>query len=627
MGKLVVLKLDGDLEQQGFRVTLEIGLEGERPETEVMGQLSPAPELAQSLQQWQTQFDRLGLPALVRKRWLPQESSSRRIKPKEIVYQGSTEQQTIACRQAAEVLRDRMCNWLNSQPFYHLNLNLREELNPDDPIRLLIRTQDTQLRQLPWQEWDFFERYPKAELALSAVEARRGIKARSQTPSGQVRILAILGHNNGNGIDTATDQQLLEALPDAEVTFLIEPRRQEIDNRLWEQPWDILFFAGHGQTENNGGRLFTNPNNSLTLEELKYGLKKATDRGLQLAIFNSCEGLGLVRELDDSRIPQMIVMRQAVPDRVAQEFLKHFLAAFSGGQSFYLAVREARERLQGLEGEFPCASWLPAIYQNMAEVPPTWESIRAGCPPPRFSSLQKHRLRWIALLLLTLGWVGWQFGASRLATVFNNRGFHQYLAGQLIPSQEALSLALRLDPNNRTALYNQGWQCEAVRDFDCARQKYRQAAKLGLAAAHSSLARLDILEQDYRAAVDVLWEGFKLDAPEPVRYSLLKNLGWARLGQGRPMEAEQHLRMAIAIDPDRASGRCLLAQVLESQGEMTESLAEWEICDRYADPGDPDEDGWHGMARERLSIQQPTHPQHHNDSICFGSGSIYPCPG
>jgi hypothetical protein len=33
MGKLVVLKLDGNF-KQGFRATLEIGSEGERPEVE-----------------------------------------------------------------------------------------------------------------------------------------------------------------------------------------------------------------------------------------------------------------------------------------------------------------------------------------------------------------------------------------------------------------------------------------------------------------------------------------------------------------------------------------------------------------------------------------------------------------
>jgi Protein of unknown function (DUF1822) len=36
--------------------------------------------------------------------------------------------------------------------------------------RFLIRTNDLNLQKLPWHEWDFFERYPKAEVALSAPE-------------------------------------------------------------------------------------------------------------------------------------------------------------------------------------------------------------------------------------------------------------------------------------------------------------------------------------------------------------------------------------------------------------------------------------------------------------------------
>jgi hypothetical protein len=35
------------------------------------------------------------------------------------------------------------------------------------------------------------------------------------------------------------------------------------------------------------------------------------------------------------QIPQAIVMREPVPDKVAQEFLKHFLKAFSRGKSLY----------------------------------------------------------------------------------------------------------------------------------------------------------------------------------------------------------------------------------------------------------------------------------------------------
>lgn len=92
----------------------------------------------------------------------------------------------------------------------------------------------------------------------------------------------------------------------------------------------------------------------------------------RLAIFNSCEGLGLACQLISLHIPQMIVMREPVPDLVAQEFLKHFLEAFSHGESFYLAVREAGEKLQGLESDFPCASWLPVICQNPVESSLVW---------------------------------------------------------------------------------------------------------------------------------------------------------------------------------------------------------------------------------------------------------------
>lgn len=41
-------------------------------------------------------------------------------------------------------------------------------------------------------------------------------------------------------------------------------------------------------------------------------------------------------------------------------------------------MREARERLQGIETQFPGASWLPVIFQNPAEIPPTWKQL---CSP------------------------------------------------------------------------------------------------------------------------------------------------------------------------------------------------------------------------------------------------------
>jgi CHASE2 domain-containing sensor protein len=78
-------------------------------------------------------------------------------------------------------------------------------------------------------------------------------------------------------------------------------------------------------------------------------------------------------------------MREPVPDRIAQCFLKYFLEEYASGQSLYQSVRQARSRLQGLEDQFPCATWLPVIFQNPAAQPPTWQSL-VGQPEPQVTA-------------------------------------------------------------------------------------------------------------------------------------------------------------------------------------------------------------------------------------------------
>lgn len=355
MAKLVVLKLDGDLEHQGFRVTLEIGSESAPPEIEISGKLPPCPDLATYLCQWQHKYRSLGMPS--------------RIKPQEIIYDGSITTRISECRQKAKVLIDCLQRWFDSKEFRCINNTLREELKRNEAIRVLIRSDNLELQRIPWHLWDFFDKYSLAEFALTTTA--------SQTPpkpprKPRVRVLAILG--NSSGINVQIDRQLLENLPNAETVFLVEPQRKELNNYLWQQ-WDILFFAGHSETADDTGRIYINKTDSLTIEELEFGLKRAIAQGLQLAIFNSCDGLGLAHQLASLNIPQMIVMREPVPDEVAQEFLKHFLKAFSGGKSLYLASREAREKLQGLEDKFPNATWLPVLIQNPRVVPLTWREL------------------------------------------------------------------------------------------------------------------------------------------------------------------------------------------------------------------------------------------------------------
>jgi CHASE2 domain-containing sensor protein len=356
MTKRVVLRCDGELET-GFQVTLEIGEDPLLSFVDIQGALPPAPELAKSLEQWRQHYRQLSAPA--------------RIALQQITIRMGSSAPGQVCRQQAEALQQQMHRWLESPSFHAIEKQLRESLDRADPVRVLLRATDLRLHHLPWHLWEFIEHYPHAEMALSTPPAKA---VAHQGKPGIVRILAILGDRQG--IDTDRDRQILEDLPNAEVLFLVESSRQQLHHYLWEEAWDILFFAGHSNTEAQQGRLYINPGDSLTIAELKYGLRQAIARGLQLAIFNSCDGLGLAYELEQLHLPQLIVMREPIPDRVAQEFLKHFLTTYAQGQALYPAVRAARERLQGLEGEYPCATWLPIICQNPAVLPPTWQSLR-----------------------------------------------------------------------------------------------------------------------------------------------------------------------------------------------------------------------------------------------------------
>ncbi|MDZ8185748.1 MAG: CHASE2 domain-containing protein [Nostoc sp. ChiSLP02] len=360
MNKLVILKLGAGSFEAGFPITLQIGDENARANVEITGELPPNSDIPLCYHHWQSIYSQLKF-------------TTRPIGiPKQLKQTHSLED----CQQAADTLRVHLNTWLSSQTFRPIREKWLEKLLPEDYIRVLLQTHDLRLQKLPWHLWDLLERYPKAEIALSAPSYEQ--VHRNSPPKPQVKVLAILG--DSQGIDIQADSQLLKELPYANITFLVEPSSKDLTDQLWEQDWQILFFAGHSTTDKSDdtGKIYINQTESLTIAQSKYALRKAVERGLHLAIFNSCDGLGLAREFADLHIPEIIVMREPVPDRVAQQFLKYFLEAFARGESLYLAVREARERLQGLESQFPCATWLPVIYQNPAVMPLLWRELHVN---------------------------------------------------------------------------------------------------------------------------------------------------------------------------------------------------------------------------------------------------------
>ncbi len=383
MSKLVVFSLLGGDLNQGFPV-VTVQLWHNNQFFKITGSLPAVPELSELYRRWQLLYEavhqRLG--------------SNQRIK---VHSQDITNISVNDFNQVCHQLQAHINAWLKSESFQNIEQKLRTLLSRDDEIRVIIETNIALLHRLPWHLWNFFEDYPKAELALSNHEYA-SVQLVQKSSTDRVNILAILG--NSFGIDIDKDRSWLQSLTDTQTKFLVEPTRKELDEQLWNQNWDILFFAGHSASHTNGeiGEIYINQTESLTIPQLKNALKTAITRGLKLAIFNSCDGIGLARNLADLNIPQMIVMREGVPDLVAQEFLKNFLVAFAGGKPFYLAVREARERLQGLENDFPCASWLPVICQNPTFETLTWQEMKNF--PSRVPIRQWRLLRTVLLAVL-----------------------------------------------------------------------------------------------------------------------------------------------------------------------------------------------------------------------------------
>ncbi len=170
-----------------------------------VGSLPLAPELEQLYKRWQLLYREF-----YRERGAP---STRAIS---IESAGVTHFSEVEFSELSQQLKIQLNAWLNSESFHPIDRKLSRVLDPADEIRVIFETNNDLLRRLPWDLWNFFEDYPKAEMALSVQEYGQ-VKPQSETTVGSVRILAILG--NSAGIDVQADRRLLETLEGAEPIF------------------------------------------------------------------------------------------------------------------------------------------------------------------------------------------------------------------------------------------------------------------------------------------------------------------------------------------------------------------------------------------------------------------------
>jgi hypothetical protein len=292
------------------------------------------------------------------------------------------------CLDAGAMLQAHLHQWYTSPGFQTLRDRLATTLDPDREVDLIVRSRSKAAIELPWNTiWQpLLDRYPQAEVSISIIPILSGSTVE---PELKVAVLSVLASAQGIKLDRS--KEYLDALPHTEAEFLVAPSHADFASRLTQSGCSVLFISSYisGYLPNN--RIYLNHHDTISLAELKYRIRLAIERGLKLLILNCGDGLELASKLADLQIPYLIVMREAVQDQVAQEFVKLLLKSFSGGKSLPLAAREAREKLQAIEKVVPAASWLPVVCMQTADAALNWHRIaHIVAAPVDSAELVKH---------------------------------------------------------------------------------------------------------------------------------------------------------------------------------------------------------------------------------------------
>ncbi|MBE9183869.1 CHAT domain-containing protein [Microcoleus sp. LEGE 07076] len=610
----VILALGSGTLQEGFPlVTAKLKNQARPINIQFKGSLLPVPDLEVLQRRWKVCCS--GFQS--------SRSNSRiKIKPTSTAYVSENNPRAIY-----EGLKEEMQKWLNADEFYRkIEVNLRTQIgNTSEYIQIFLECDDSEICELPWDAWNFREAYCNSEIISSPSEYR--ILPQQETQAGiylpsRGRILCVLG--NSKGIDVKKDtKSIAQSLGDrCQLEFLDNPTPEEFNDHLFdEKGWQIFFFAGHSDSDNNAtnGRLHINQNpanNTITVNDFKIGVKRASFKGLQLLIFNSCSSLGLAADLvsQNYSLPSIIVMRAPIPDPIAHDFVKSLFRYLADGEPLFLAMRKAKDDLLHWESRFPGASGIPVLCQH-----PNFEELtlprRDATKPlisaadgvsnrpnhPQFTIPTKVMQRTsISLAVLAIGYI---LIGPIVASVANKIGMKNHKKGQLFIAEKYYQLANLLNLNYAASYYNLADLYESLNEKEYAEKAMKEAARRGSTEANAEISRSLILNNQPQEALKFVAACLENTQYDGVKAACFKNRGWVRLTQKQYDAAEADLRIAIKFRDDSPEAQCLLAEVLETKGKSQEALEAWNKALQYSNYRIPKQDECIQIAQQRLQAK------------------------
>ncbi|NER33814.1 MAG: hypothetical protein F6J93_07120 [Oscillatoria sp. SIO1A7] len=201
----------------------------------------------------------------------------------------------------------------------------------------------------------------------------------------------------------------------------------------------------------------------------------------------------------------------------------------------------------------PQPAWRPKNAEEVLQKIERVElAIKEGWPPIPFKAgdemaRPKRFTTGVKLALagaVLLGLMGLRALSPQIAIALNREGFKHYQELRWDDAEFYYRLALLFNSDYPVARYNIGLVGDRRQEYDRARKEYQIAIEAGYVQAYNNLGRLEILNQNYAVATTLLKEGIELQEQNypkdySLRYSFLKNLGWAEWKSGNGAAANQ----------------------------------------------------------------------------------------
>ncbi|MDY7004654.1 MAG: CHASE2 domain-containing protein [Cyanobacteriota bacterium] len=344
--------------------------------------------------------------------------------------------------------------WLRDKNLYDIREKIKNATNEpnSDWVDIFLSCNSEELARLPWEVWEISGIFGASGKIRISRAPTNILEKPVQPIRRKARILTIIGDDNC--LNFQADREAVKSLSRiTNIQFIgWQPgvNIDELKNQIWQaiadsNGWDILFFAGHSDETNlTGGEFSIAPGVFVSISQLEKPLKIAIEKGLQAAIFNSCQGISIAESLISLGLTQVVVMRELIHNKVAHEFIVSFTQSLAGHKDIHEALLDTCRTFHQTEKSliYPSAYLIPSLFRRP-------NSRLFKIEPFGFKQLLKRYLLSTreTIVLLWLVVITWQLPIQQFLLDWRVfvQAIYRQLTGQVLTNKTPPVLLVEID--------------------------------------------------------------------------------------------------------------------------------------------------------------------------------------